>query len=148
VKYTFLTAVLTLTSLAFALDGQIWIHDPSTIMLCDGKYYTFGTGGSALISDDGWTWSRGVAPGRRGMAPDVIHIGEHYYMFVAANIGGQPRADINMISSKTLDPDSPDYKWEEGGVVASSDGVEDCNAIDPGVFIDPTDGRGWLVYGS
>ena len=147
-KYTFLTAVLTLTSLAFALDGQIGIHDPSTIMLCDGKYYTFGTGGSALISDDGWTWSRGVAPGRRGMAPDVIHIGEHYYMFVAANIGGQPRADINMISSKTLDPDSPDYKWEEGGVVASSDGVEDCNAIDPGVFLDPTDGRLWLVYGS
>ena len=147
-KYTFLTAVLTLTSLAFALDGQIGIHDPSTIMLCNGKYYTFGTGGSALISDDGWTWSRGVAPGRRGMAPDVIHIGERYYMFVAANIGGQPRADINMISSKTLDPDSPDYKWEEGGVVASSDGVEDCNAIDPGVFLDPTDGRLWLVYGS
>ena len=147
-KYTFLTAVLTLTSLAFALDGQIGIHDPSTIMLCDGKYYTFGTGGAALISDDGWTWSRGVAPGRRGMAPDVIHIGERYYMFVAANIGGQPRADINMISSKTLDPDSPDYKWEEGGVVASSDGVEDCNAIDPGVFLDPTDGRLWLVYGS
>ena len=147
-KYTFLTAVLTLTSLAFALDGQIGIHDPSTIMLCDGKYYTFGTGGAALISDDGWTWRRGVAPGRRGMAPDVIHIGERYYMFVAANIGGQPRADINMISSKTLDPDSPDYKWEEGGVVASSDGVEDCNAIDPGVFLDPTDGRLWLVYGS
>ena len=147
-KYTFLTAVLTLTSLAFALDGQIGIHDPSTIMLCDGKYYTFGTGGAALISDDGWTWSRGVAPGRRGMAPDVIHIGERYYMFVAANIGGQTRADINMISSKTLDPDSPDYKWEEGGVVASSDGVEDCNAIDPGVFLDPTDGRLWLVYGS
>ena len=58
------------------------------------------------------------------------------------------KAAINMISNKTLDPDSPDYKWEEGGVVASSDGVEDCNAIDPGVFLDPTDGRLWLVYGS
>ena len=33
-------------------------------------------------------------------------------------------------------------------MVASSDGVEDCNAIDPGVFLDPTDGRLWLVYGS
>jgi arabinan endo-1,5-alpha-L-arabinosidase len=53
-----------------------------------------------------------------------------------------------MISNRTLDPDSPEYKWEEGGVVASSDGVEDCNAIDPGVFLDPTDGRLWLVYGS
>jgi arabinan endo-1,5-alpha-L-arabinosidase len=48
----------------------------------------------------------------------------------------------------TLDPNSPDYKWEEGGIVASSDGIEDCNAIDPGVFLDPTDGRLWLTYGS
>ncbi len=141
-------AVLALVSAAFALDGQIGIHDPSTVMLCDGKYYTFGTGGSSLVSDDGWTWNRGVAPGRRGMAPDVIHIGDRYYMYIAANVGGQPKAAVNMITNRTLDPDSPEYTWEEGGVVASSDGVEDCNAIDPGVFLDPTDGRLWLVYGS
>jgi arabinan endo-1,5-alpha-L-arabinosidase len=53
-----------------------------------------------------------------------------------------------MISSKSLDPDSPGYKWEECGVVASSDGVEFCNAIDPGLFLDPTDGKLWMVYGS
>jgi arabinan endo-1,5-alpha-L-arabinosidase len=95
-----------------------------------------------------WTWRRGAPLPRRGLAPDVIHLGDRYYVYVAANIGAQPRAAINMISSKTLDPDSPDYKWEEGGVVASSDGVEDSNAIDPGVFLDPNDGRLWLVYGS
>ena len=33
-------------------------------------------------------------------------------------------------------------------MVASSDGVEDSNAIDPGVFLDPTDGKLWLTYGS
>ena len=82
------------------------------------------------------------------MAPDVIHVGDRYFMYVARNVGAQPRADINMIWSKSLDPNSPDYKWEEGGVVASSDGVEDCNAIDPGVLFDPNDGRMWLVYGS
>ena len=147
-KYAYLAAVFTLTSLVFALDGQIEIHDPSTIMRCGGKYYVFGTGGSSLVSDDGWTWSRGVAPGRRGMAPDIIHIGDRYYMYVAANIGAQPKAAINLISSKTLDPNSPDYKWEEGGVVVASNGIEDCNAIDPGVFLDPTDGRLWLIYGS
>jgi len=132
----------------FGLDGHVQIHDPSTIVQCDGRYYTYGTGGSCLVSDDGWTWRRGVAPSRRGMAPDIIHLGDRYYLYVAANIGGQPRAAINMISNKTLDPNSPDYKWEEGGVVASSDGIEFCNAIDPGVFLDPTDGRLWLVYGS
>src|SRR5512136_2767702 len=145
---TTLLIFLTLASAAFALDGQIVIHDPSTVMLCGGKFYTYGTGGTSLVSDDGWTWRRGITPSRRGMAPDIIHIGDRYYMYIAANIGGQPKAAINMIWSKTLDPDSPDYKWEEGGVVASSDGVEDCNAIDPGLFLDPNDGKLWLSYGS
>ena len=49
----------------FALDGQIQIHDPSTIALCDGKFYTYGTGGTTLVSDDGWTWRRGVTPAPR-----------------------------------------------------------------------------------
>jgi arabinan endo-1,5-alpha-L-arabinosidase len=147
-KYALLATILALASLVLALDGQFGIHDPSTVVRCDGKFYTYGTGGSSLVSDDGWTWRRGTALPRRGLAPDVIHIGDRYYVYVAANIGAQPKAAINMISNKTLNPDSPDYKWEEGGVVASSDGVEDCNAIDPGVFLDPTDGRLWLVYGS
>ncbi|MGH7968592.1 MAG: arabinan endo-1,5-alpha-L-arabinosidase, partial [Limisphaerales bacterium] len=141
-------AICALVVRAFALDGQIGIHDPSTVIQCNGKYYTYGTGGSCLVSEDGWTWRRGVTPARRGMAPDIIHIGDRYYMYVARNVGPQPRADINMIWSKTLQADSPDYKWEEGGVVASSDGIEDCNAIDPGLFLDPNDGRLWLVYGS
>ena len=133
---------------AFALDGVVQIHDPSTIIQCDGRFYTYGTGGSTLVSDDGWIWGPGVTPARRGMAPDLIHLGARYYLYVAANIGGQPRAAINVISSKSLDPQSPDYQWEEGGIVASSDGTEFCNAIDPGVFRDPTDGKLWLVYGS
>ncbi len=131
-----------------ALDGHIQIHDPSTIVRCDGTFYTFGTGGVPLVSDDGWTWRRGTTPERRGMAPDLIHIGDRYYMYVARNVGAQPRADINMAWTGSLNPNSPDYKWEEGGVVASSDGIEDCNAIDPGVLLDPNDGRLWLVYGS
>src|SRR5579863_8120270 len=147
-KYALLATVLALATIAFALDGQIGIHDPSTVVFCDGKYYTYGTGGSSLVSDDGWTWRPGTPLPRRGLAPDIIHLGHRYYVYVAANIGAQPKAAINLISSKSLDPDSPDYKWEEGGVVASSDGVEDSNAIDPGVFLDPNDGRLWLVYGS
>src|SRR5579872_5812754 len=147
-KLILLATAFIAATIAFGLDGQVGIHDPSTIALCNGKYYTYGTGGSSLVSDDGWTWKRGTALPRRGLAPDVIHIGERYYVYVAANIGAQPKAAVNMISNKTLDPDSPDYKWEEGGVVASSDGVEDSNAIDPGVLLDPTDGRLWLVYGS
>ena len=133
---------------AFALDGQIRIHDPSTIMLCNGKYYTYGTGGSSLVSDDGWTWRRGVTPSRRGMAPDVIHIGDRYYMYISSNPGGQPHSQVIMISSKSLDPESRDYGWEDGGIVNSTDGVEFCNGIDPGLFLDPTDGKLWMSFGS
>jgi arabinan endo-1,5-alpha-L-arabinosidase len=151
-RHATLALVLALAAFGLAfglgLDGQVNIHDPATIAVCDGKFYTYGTGGSALVSDDGWTWRRGETPPRRGMAPDIIKVGDRYYMYVAANIGAQPKAAINMLWSKSLDPKSPDYKWEEGGVVASSDGVENCNAIDPGVFLDPNDGRLWLVYGS
>src|SRR6476646_7160776 len=129
-------AMLSLTLPAGALDGQIQIHDPSTIVRCEGKFYTYGTGGSCLVSDDGWTWTRGTSPPRRGMAPDIIHLADRYCMYVARNVGAQPRADINMIWSKSLDPNSPDYKWEEEGVVASSDGSEYCNAIDPGELLD------------
>src|SRR5579871_4873353 len=146
-RHALLATVLGSASLAFALDGDIGIHDPSTVILSNGKYYTYGTGGNSLVSEDGWTWRRGTALPRRGLAPDVIHIGERYYVYVAAN-SGPTKADINLITIKTLDPASPDYKWEEGGVVASSDGVEDSNAIDPGVFRDPTDGKLWLTYGS
>jgi arabinan endo-1,5-alpha-L-arabinosidase len=56
VKPTTLLAgfVLTWASPVFALDGQVQGQDPSTIMQCDGKYYTYGTGGTTLVSDDGW----------------------------------------------------------------------------------------------
>jgi arabinan endo-1,5-alpha-L-arabinosidase len=133
---------------AFALDGQIRIHDPSTIMLCNGKYYTYGTGGSSLVSDNGWTWRSGVTPSRRGMAPDVIHVGDRYYMYISSNPGGQPHSQVIMISSKSLDPESPDYRWKDGGIVNSTDGVEFCNGIDPGLFLDPTDGKLWMTFGS
>lgn len=147
-RYFMLALALPLALAGQGLDGHINIHDPSTILRCNGKFYTYGTGGGTLVSDDGWTWRRGTPPSRRGMAPDGIQIGDRYYLYVARNVGAQPRADINLIWNKTLDPDSPDYKWEEAGVVASSDGIEDCNAIDPGLFLDPNDGRLWMVYGS
>jgi arabinan endo-1,5-alpha-L-arabinosidase len=161
-KFVLLATLLALASAALALDGQFGIHDPSTVVICDGKYYTYGTGGTPLVSDDGWSWRAGVRPLLTGAAPDVIHIGDRYYMYIASPRlpapetapalapGGDNAAHafVYMIWSKTLDPNSPDYKWNLGGVVASSDGVEDSNAIDPGAFLDPTDGKLWLVDGS
>ena len=55
-----LTALLVvlITQTTIAQIGKPFIHDPSTIVECDGKYYTFGTGGGGLISK---TVGRGMA---------------------------------------------------------------------------------------
>jgi arabinan endo-1,5-alpha-L-arabinosidase len=161
-----LASALLLVSTLFGLDGQPGIHDPSTIILHDGKYYVYGTGAGLPISvsDDGWTWRRagtlmqGLPGGRPGAevlarggnntwAPDLMRVGDKYFVYYSAP-GTQPKSAIGLLIGKTLDPNSTDYKWEDGGPVVWSDGVEDSNAIDPGVFRDPTNGSLWLTYGS
>ena len=153
---TIFLSVATLLSLlisekATAQIGEPYIHDPSTIMECEGKYYTFGTGGGGLISEDGWTWnSGGVRPGR-GAAPDAVKIGDRYliaYSATGGGLGGSHRGTVLTMWNKTLDPNSPDFKYTEAIAVASSEDYEDCDAIDAGLLLDPTDGRLWLSYGT
>ncbi len=147
VTYTLFTFLLVQTSMAQI--GKPFIHDPSTVTECEGKYYTFGTGGGGLISNDGWTWhGGGVRPGG-GAAPDVIKIGDRYLVIYGAT-GGSPnhKGIIYTMWNKTLDPKSPDFKYSEPVVVATSDGYEECDAIDPGVLLDPSTGRLWLSYGT
>src|SRR4030095_12752904 len=158
--------IVLLVAPAFALDGAPGMHDPSTVIQADGKFYVYATGNGlpAFVSDDGWTWRRAgsvmgavprgrpgadvIAPGgNNSWAPDVIRVDNRYFLYYAAP-GTQPKAAIGLLIGKTLDPSSPDYKWEDGGPVVWSDGVEDSNAIDPGVFRDPTTGSLWLTYGS
>lgn len=135
---------------AFALDGEPWIHDPSTVLLCDGKYYTYGTGGSGLVSDDGWTWHSGARLPIGGAAPDIIHIGDRYYMAIAVTgggLGGGHAGGVRVMWSRTLNTNSVDYGFKDNTVVATSDGAEDCDAIDPSFLLDPG-GRLWLTYGT
>jgi arabinan endo-1,5-alpha-L-arabinosidase len=142
---------LGLSSQALAQAGRPFIHDPSTIIQCNGKYYTFGTGGGGLISDDGWIWHSGAVRPGGGVAPDVIHIVDRYYVTYAKGGGGLAgghASNVYVMWTKTLDPQSPDFGFKDETVVASSDGVEDCDAIDPAFLLDPTDGRLWLSYGT
>jgi arabinan endo-1,5-alpha-L-arabinosidase len=142
-------ALLLSGSAAMAQIGKPFIHDPSTIVECNGKYYTFGTGGGGLISEDGWTWNGGgVRPGG-GAAPDAIKIGNRYLVvYGATGGGGGHKGAIFTMWNKTLDPKSPDFKYSEPVIVATSDGYEDNDAIDPGLMLDPTTGRLWLTYGT
>lgn len=140
-----------LAGTAKAQIGKPFIHDPSTIAECDGKYYTFGTGGGGLISEDGWTWNGGAVRPGGGAAPDVLKIGDRYlvvYGSTGGGLGGGHDGRLNTMWNKTLDPKSPDFKFTDPIVVASSENMEDCDAIDPGLLLDPTDGRLWMSYGT
>jgi len=144
------TAVRTLPAQAPALDGEPYIHDPSTIAFSDGKYYTFGTGAGGLMSEDGWTWHSGAVRPGGGVAPDIIKIGDRYWVSFATGGGGMSgghASKVHTMWSKTLDPKSPDFGFHDDTIVASSDGIEDCDAIDPAFLLDPT-GRLWLSYGT
>jgi arabinan endo-1,5-alpha-L-arabinosidase len=159
-------AACVLTVPVLALDGQPGLHDPSTVIAENGKYYVYATGGGlpVSISEDGWTWRRAggvmqaVSGGKPGpdviarggnntWAPDVMRVGDKYFLYYSAP-GTQPKSAIGLLVGKTLDPESRDYKWEDAGPVVWSDGIEDSNAIDPGIFRDPTNGSLWLTYGS
>ena len=50
--------------------------------------------------------------------------------------------------NKTLNPLSPDFKWSTPVEVCASDGMEDQDAIDPSLLLDPTTGRLWVSYGT
>jgi arabinan endo-1,5-alpha-L-arabinosidase len=158
--------VLLLVTPVLALDGDPRMHDPSTVVIQNGRFYSYGTGAGLPISvsNDGWTWRRAgslmqaVAGGKPGpdviarggnntWAPDVIRSSDKYFVYYSAP-GAQPKSAIGLLVGRTLDPGAPDYKWEDAGPVVWSDGVEDSNAIDPGVFRDPTNGSLWLTYGS
>jgi arabinan endo-1,5-alpha-L-arabinosidase len=128
----------------FAQIGTPYIHDPSTIMECEGKYYTFGTGGGGLISEDGWTWNGGAERPGGGAAPDAVKIGDRYliaYSATGGGLGGGHAGRVLTMWNNTLDPKSPDFKFTEPIEVAHSLDDEDCDAIDAGLLLDPTDGR-------
>lgn len=150
----FLTYAILSCSFALTAEAQVgepFIHDPSTIQECDGKYYTFGTGGGGLISSDGWSWHSGAVRPGGGAAPDALKIGDRYLVVYGATgggLGGGHNGRILTMWNKTLDPESPDFKYTDPIEVASTDGNEDCDAIDPGLLLDPTTGRLWLSYGT
>jgi beta-xylosidase len=140
------------------------IHDPSTILKLDDRYWCFSTGMGvqSLVSDDlsHWrigpplfdeppSWVNKVVPNQRGgfWAPDVIHLNDRYLVYYSVSAFGKRTSAIALATSPTLDPQSPDYNWTDQGIVVQTYESSDHNAIDPSVFEAP-DGKLWMTYGS
>ena len=133
--------------------GAPFIHDPATIAECNGKYYTWGTGGGGLVSEDGWNWVSGERIANVGAAPDMLKIGDRYllaYSTTGGGLGGTHRGSIVTCFVNTIDPEAPGYGFPaaaDRNTVANSIDDEDCDAIDAGLLQGP-DGRLWVVYGT
>jgi arabinan endo-1,5-alpha-L-arabinosidase len=93
---------------------------------------------------------RAIVPQDRGIwAPDVIFHNNKYYLYycVAAPLTVSHCA-IGLLTSPTLDPSSPNYKWTDAGVVLSTwNKVVKRSAIDPCPFVD-ANGDLWMSWGS
>lgn len=145
--------------------GMPFVHDPSTVVHFHGKYYVFSTGRGAPFysSPDNLTWTRegsvftqipdavhAVVPKNNGTdvwAPDIIRLNNQFYLYYAVSSWGSFQSAIGLATNPVLDPKDPAYKWTDRGVVVTSNGNEDLNAIDPGVILAP-DGTLWICYGS
>lgn len=143
---------------------QVSIHDP--VMAREGgTYYLFSTGpGITFYSSPdrvNWrhrgrvfpgepAWARDVAPKFNGhlWAPDIVRHDGMFYLYYSVSSFGVNTSAIGVTVNRTLDPDSPDYRWEDRGIVLRSVPNRDLwNAIDPAVTFDEH-GTPWMSFGS
>ena len=140
------------------------VHDP-VMAKEDGVYYMFTTGmGIGMMSSTDlkeWkqekapldpipAWASELVPAYRGhtWAPDIIKVGDNWYLYYSCSTFGKNISAIGVATNKTLNPNSPDYKWTDlGMVIRSQPGVNDWNAIDPNIVIDEN-GTPWMTFGS
>ena len=141
------------------------VHDPSTIVKCDGEYWIFytGRGVPSYHSRDLMTWEPGphvfsnapawkneAVPANRGnsfWAPDVMRVGDRYLLYYSVSVFGRNTSAIGLATNATLDPSSPAFGWKDQGEVIRCTSTNDFNTIDPAIFQDE-DGKLWLSFGS
>ncbi|WP_439130083.1 family 43 glycosylhydrolase [Polaribacter sp.] len=141
-------------------------HDP--VMIKQGDvFYLFTTGGGVAKSTDLEKWERikpvpsdlkwvteDIIPGhRRGYwAPDIQFLDGTYYLYYSPSAFAKNTSAIGVMTNKTLDQNSSDYKWVDHGMILKSiPGRDFWNAIDANVYFEKKRGgkvTGWLSFGS
>ena len=159
-----LSAVMLALAFSACTAKEVSVHDP--VMAKEGDtWYVFSTGpGITFYSSkdlQNWAqegrlfpdqpvWAKKAAPTFDGhiWAPDVHFHNGKYYLYYSVSGFGKNTSGIGVTVNKTLNPHSPDYRWEDKGMVLQSVPVRDnWNAIDPNVVEDDK-GDAWLAFGS
>ncbi len=96
-------------------------------------------------------WTQDSVPGFRAhvWAPDIIRYRDRWWMAYSCSTFGRNTSAIGLASSPTLNfRDSINYHWRDHGcLVASREGRDQWNAIDPAFILDDQ-GQPWLTWGS
>ena len=141
------------------------VHDPSTIVRVGGTNRCFCTGpgvsvmrqepsgkwqreGRLFEADALPAWHSELVPGNRGYlwAPDVIRVGEKYFVYYSVSTFGKNRSAIGLAVGSSIDPGAKDWGWNDRGPVVISGSGDRFNAIDPALF---RDGPAlWMTFGS
>jgi arabinan endo-1,5-alpha-L-arabinosidase len=143
---------------------QPFVHDP-VIIQQGAAYYMFNTGpgitnwrSTDLVH---WSsvdpvfpeipqWMHDTVPGFTGhlWAPDISYHDGWYYLYYSVSAFGKNTSCIGLAMNRTLDPEDPNYRWEDRGIILQSHpGLHNWNAIDPNV-IEDSDGTPYLSFGS
>jgi Glycosyl hydrolases family 43/Viral BACON domain len=166
---TIVFAAWTANAITPNLSGTLNSADPSPLVWDGSIFYQFTTGTQGIWYStspnlSAWTAGGYVSPtGTTGVypswiqtyvpswtvgniwAPDVVKIGNMYYMYYAVSSFGTSNSAIGLSVATSLQT----MNWQDQGVVVSSNGASNAiNAIDPALFQDSTNGNLWLSYGS
>jgi arabinan endo-1,5-alpha-L-arabinosidase len=144
---------------------ELRVHDPSSIVRCNEEYWIFhtGRGVSSARSTDLVHWEPGppvfteapawvaeAVPENRRMhfwAPDILQETDRYLLYYSVSSFGRNTSAIALATNPTLDPDDPEFRWTDQGIVIQSRSSDHYNAIDPALFRD-VDQRLWMSFGS
>jgi len=143
---------------------QVITHDP--VMAKEGAtWYLFSTGRGITVhsSPDMRTWKQEApifpnppswatkaAPTFKDhiWAPDIHHHKGTWYLYYSISGFGKNTSAIGVATNTTLDPRSPNYRWQDQGMVLQSiPGRDLWNAIDPNIVEDAA-GTPWMSFGS
>ncbi len=141
-----------------------FVHDPSSIVKCNGEYWFYATGrgipswhskdlidwkmGPPVFSNTP-EWTTNIVTRQRGnfWAPDVICSGGRYLIYYSVSSFGVNNSAIALASNPTLDPNLPNYHWADEGIVIQSVRSNNFNTIDPAV-IRARNEQMWMTFGS
>lgn len=135
------------TYYAFSTDVAGFRSSGSLPIHCSPDKITWTSCGSIFPNGmPGWIKRR--VPGVIGLwAPDVSYFNGEYHVYYNASVLYTNRTIVGLVTNTTLEPNDPDYKWVDRGVVLESKNGDDFNALDPNILID-TDGSIWMTFGS